>query len=439
MTEQNSRRRFLTQIAAGAGAVALARPIFGGNFAELERNVASVAGRTADDVASDEAFWGTVRSGFDLEPAIVNLDNGYCNPLSRAVMNDLAEKMRWVETLPGRRVEELFETVTSKKVIPGLAKMLGVPDNEIALTRNATESLDTVILGMDFKPGDEILCCNHDYYSMLDAIERRKLRDGVSIKMLKPPLPAASDRELLEMYRNAITPRTKLVLVTHASNVTGQIYPVRRIAAAAHWVGAKVLVDAAQTFAVLDHKIPDLDCDFYGVSLHKWLMGPVGSGLLWMRKENVDKIWPLVPPPVQATGMYKFMWSGTYPEFLSGSLTVPIEFHEKLGMARKEARLRYLGEYWRKKVEKLPGVRFYTTDSPAMSCGLGVFEMEGVDLSTVQKALWEKKKILVQFMDGGPRARELKGIRVTPNVYTTTAELDKFVAALAEETAAARK
>lgn len=158
-----------------------------------------------------------------------------------------------------------------------------------------------------------------------------------------------------------------------------------------------------------------------------------------MRKENVDKIWPLVPPPVQATGMYKFMWSGTYPEFLSGSLTVPIEFHEKLGMARKEARLRYLGEYWRQKVEKLPGVRFYTTDSPAMSCGLGVFEMEGVDLSTVQKALWEKKKILVQFMDGGPRARELKGIRVTPNVYTTTAELDKFVAALAEETAAARK
>lgn len=396
----------------------------------LDGPLSKAIGREPDEIASDEAFWAEIRKGFELPEGVINLDNGYCNPLSREVMNELIEKTRYVERLPGKRVETLYEEVTQPKVVGGLARVLGVPSDELALTRNATEALDTVILGMPMKAGDEILCCAHDYYAMLDAIEQRRKRDGISVKMLQPPVPATME-SLAEMYSRAITPKTKLVLVTHASNMTGQIYPVKRIAEAAHKAGAEVLVDAAQTMALLDHKIPDLDCDYYGASLHKWLMCPVGAGVLWMRKHHVEKIWPLVPPPAAAKGMQKFQWSGTYPEFISASAGKAIEFHERIGAARKEARIRHLADHWRKRVGAIEGVKFYTSAAPESSCGLGIFEWEGVDLGAVQKKLWEEEKILTQFMhDYGGRDKGLKGLRVTPNVYTSTAELDRFVAAL---------
>ena len=428
--DQNSRRKFLAGAAAGLGGL-VATPVVRADFSQLLKPLlAEMADREPDDLATDEKFWGEIRKGFDLPEGIINLDNGYCNPLSREVMNDLAEKMRYVEQLPGKRVETLYDDVTVPHVVGGLARLLGVPSDEIALVRNATEALDTVILGLPMKAGDEILCCSHDYYAMLDAIEQRRKRDPIVVKMLRPPVPATTD-SLAEMYSQAITPKTKLVLVTHASNMTGQLYPVKRIAAAAHKVGAEVLVDGAQTMALLDHKIPDLDCDYYGASLHKWLMCPVGAGVLWMRKQHVPKVWPLVPPPAVAKGMLKFQWSGTYPEFISAAAAKAIEFHEKLGAERKEARIRYLTGYWRRKLETLEGVKFYTRPAGDSSCGLGIFEWTGVDLEAVQKELWEKEKTLTQFMsDFGGRDTALKGLRVTPNVYTSTSELDRFVDAV---------
>jgi isopenicillin-N epimerase len=426
----SARRTFLSGITAGIGTLALA-PVIKGNVDELRRKVSLVEGRTPDEVAKDEAFWAEIRKGFDLPADVLNLDNGYCNPLSREVMSDLTERTRYVEQLPAKRVETLYDEVTVPEVIGGLARLLGVPATEIGLTRNATEALDTVILGLPMNRGDEIVCCTHDYYAMLDAIEQRHKRDGITVTMLDPPFPAASSESLVKMYAGAISKKTKLVLVTHASNMTGQIYPVKQIAALAHAVGAEVLVDAAQTMALLEHKIPDLDCDYYGASLHKWLMAPVGAGVLWMRKENVKKIWPLVPSPAYATGMMKFQWSGTYPEFISAAASKAIKFYETIGSARKQARLRYLTDHWRTKVEGINGVRFYTDKDRHSSCGLGIFEWQRVDLEAVQKRLWESDKILVQFMkDYAGRAKQLRGMRVTPNVYTSLAELDRFVAAL---------
>ncbi len=394
----------------------------------VEQTVAVANGLPHEAVAQDEVFWAEVRKGFELPEGILNLDNGYCNPLSREVMADLVERTRFVEQLPGKRVESLYEEVTVPDVVGGLARMLGVPASEVGLVRNATEAMDTVILGLPMKSGDEIVCCTHDYYAMLDAIEQKRKRDGIIVTRLMPPIPAASKHELVEMYAKAITSKTKLVLVTHASNMTGQLYPVKEIAAVAHRKGAEVLVDAAQTLALLEHKISDLDCDYYGASLHKWLMAPVGAGMLWMKKVHITKIWPLVPSPAYAEGMMKYSWSGTYPEFISAAASKAIKFYEKLGPARKEARLRYLTQYWRSKVETIKGTRFYTTREASASCGLGIFEWEGVDLEAVQKQLWEKDKILVQYMaDHDGRDKRLKGMRVTPNIYTSTAELDRFV------------
>jgi len=266
-----------------------------------------------------------------------------------------------------------------------------------------------------------------DRQAMLDAIEQRRDRDGIVVRMIQMPFPATGEA-IISLYQREINNKTKLVLVTHASNGTGQIFPAKEIAALAHRVGAEVVVDGAQTLAVLDYKIPDLDCDYYGASLHKWLAAPVSLGLLWMRKEHQPKVWPLIAPPQHTAGMERFEWTGTGPGFILAAAMPAVRFHEKLGSARKEARMRYLTRYWRAKAEKIPGIRFFAKEDA--TCGLGVFEIARVDAGKLQKELWDKHKILVQHMTGGKRAPQLSGVRVTPNVYTTTGELDRFINAL---------
>ena len=415
----------------GRAGTALARGINASPVARASKALEDRGSISTEDLSRDETFWANIRRGFDLPPSIINLDNGYCNPLSRLTANDLVSRARYIEQLPAKRLDELYSNVTGKLVRPGVARVLGVPANEISLVRNTTEALDTVILGLPMKSGDEIVCSAHDYYAMLDAIEQRQKRDGIVIKMIRPPLPAPSLKILAEHYEASITSKTKLVLVTHASNMSGQLFPVKRIAAAAHRVGAEVAVDGAQTMALLNYKIADLDCDYFGASLHKWLMAPIGMGVLWMRPQHVSKVWPLIPPSPGVAGMMRFEWCGTFPEFISSAAAPAIAFHEKLGAAQKETRIRYLGKYWREKIEKLPGVRFYTTDSSDSTCGLGILEIEGIDLAKLQDHLWRRHKILVQYMNGGPRAPELRGIRVTPNIYTSLPELDKFVNVIA--------
>ena len=425
-----TRRQFLSAVGGTAIGAALAPKFRAGTAAGVLDAVDP--DQSAQSAARDEKFWAAIRQGFDLPKEVLNLDNGYCNPLSRAVADDLVRSARYIQDLPAKRLTEVFTDVTKPRTMSGVARILGVPAEEIGLVRNATEALDTVILGLPLSAGDEIVCSSHDYYAMLDAIEQRRTRDGIVVRMIEPPFPAASMDALVDLYKGAINTRTKLVLLTHASNLTGQIYPVKRIAAIAHQAGAEVLVDGAQTFAILDYKIPDLDCDYYGMSLHKWLMAPVGSGVLWMRKQHQPKIWPLVPPPAFVKGMERFMWCGTYPEYITAAVAPAVEFHEKLGTRRKEERIKYLSKYWRDKLAKQPGVKFYTADDPDASCGLGVFEIENVDSEKLQKHLWERHKVLVQHMSAPDRDNKLNGIRVSPNVYTTPAELDRFVALVAD-------
>jgi selenocysteine lyase/cysteine desulfurase len=376
----------------------------------------------------DEAFWGQVRRAFDLPKGVTNLDNGNTGPAPRAVMDDLIRQIRYAEQLPATRLGELGRT-TLKVVVPRVAAVLGVATEEIALQYNATEALDTVLLGVPLRAGDEVLCSVHDYWAMLDALEQRRARDGIVLRMIHPLTPAASLAELAQLYEAEITPRTRLVLLTHASNLTGQLYPVKRIAAAAHKVGAEVVVDAAQTFALFPHTIADLDCDYYGASLHKWLLAPIGSGVLWVRKPLMDKVWPLFPPSAGAAGMMRFMAHGTYPMPLVAAITAAVDLHETIGAVRKAERLRHLTRYWRTKLEGLPGVRFYTTNAPDASCGLAVFEIAGVDSEKLRDHLWAKHRIVVQAMQqkGAP---EIHGVRVTANVYTSRVELDRFVAAI---------
>lgn len=433
------RRTFVTRTARAVGALALLPSDLAARaqaqLALREWLESDLPGRGAaaapDRLADDEAFWARVREGYALQPDVVNLDHGWTNPAPRSAVDDLARGAQALQALPAERLARLWPDVINTTVRAALAEVMGVPGTEFAFVRNATEALDTVLLGMPLRAGDEIVCSTHDYFAMLDALEQRRARDGVVIRMLRPPLPAESLDLLLEMYESAIGPRTRLVLLTHPSNLTGQLLPAQRIAAAAHAVGAEVVVDGAQSLGLLDEPISALGCDYYGASLHKWLGAPVGTGVLWMRPEHTAKIWPLIPPPPNVKGIGRFEWIGTAPDYLNVAVLPALALHSSLGAARKAARLRYLADYWRTRVAAaLPEVSFYTDGSAEMSCALTTVAWPGMDPKAIQQRLRQRDGILVQAMTGSNRAPEIRGLRVSPNVYTSLGELDRFVAAV---------
>lgn len=437
-----ARRDFLG--AAGRFAAgALALPLGVRDVAALDAWLASEGAaplydpRPSDVAAQDEAFWARVRRAYDLQPDVLNLDHGWTNPTPRAAVDELVRNARALEALPAELLPKLWETVSTTSLRRVLAAAMAVPPTEIALVRNATEALDNVLLGVPLRAGDEIVCSIHDYYAMLDALEQRRARDGVVLRILHPPVPAPSMAALEALYAAAIGERTRLVLLTHPSNLTGQLLPVRRIADRAHAAGAEVVVDGAQSLGLLEDPVRSLGCDYYGASAHKWLGTPVGLGVLWMRPEHTGKVWPLIPPMPNETGMARFEWIGTAPEYINPASLPALALHSSLGAERKAARLRYLAGYLRPGVERvIPDARFYTTGAPEMSCSLTTVEFPGVDSAALQRSLRERHGILVQAMTGIRSAPEIRGIRVSPNVYSTPAELDRFVRALALETAA---
>lgn len=426
------RRSFLAGSAAALGALAL--PLAACSPREARPTGAAPLvvpdGADAATLARDEGFWRTVRERYDLRPDVVNLDHGWTNPPPRAATETQYREIRELAGLPAEELLRDWDTVTTTETRRAIADAMGVAPEELALVRNATEALDTVLLGLPLKAGDEIVCSAHDYYAMLDALEQRRSRDDVVLTMVRPPVPARSLDEVAEVYERAIGPRTRLVLLTHPSNLTGQLLPARRIAAAAHRAGALVVVDGAQSLGVLADPVRSLDCDFYGASLHKWLGAPVGLGVLWMRPEHVGRVWPLVPPPRGIEGMARYEWIGTVPDLGPAALPA-LDLHRRLGAERKAARLRHLAAHLREKVSAaVPGARYYAAADPAMSCGITTIELPDVDPAALQARLRERDAILVQAMTGLVRAPEIRGLRVTPNVYTSPAELDRLAAAI---------
>lgn len=431
------RRAFLRHAAGATGALALApAALLAAAHADVDAALAS-PGLASPGLASpavlaeDEAFWARVRAGYALDPTVLNLDHGWTNPAPRAAVDELVRQARILEGLPAEHLPGMWDRVTTTTVRAALADAMGVPPTEIALVRNATEALDTVLLGLPLQRGDEVVCSPHDYYAMLDALTQRRDRDGIVLRMVQLPVPAPSLDDLAARYEAAIGPRTRLVLLTQPSNLTGQLLPVARIAAAAHRAGALVVVDGAQSLGVLDDPVRSLDCDFYGASAHKWLGLPVGLGVLWMRPAHLHTVWPLVPSPPGTEGMARFEWVGTAPEYVNIAALPALALHRSLGAARKAARLRALHAHLRERLSRaLPSARFYTTADPAMSLGLTTIELPGRDPTAVQRRLRERHRILVQAMTDIRSAPGIRGLRVSPNVYTTPAELDRCVAAL---------
>jgi selenocysteine lyase/cysteine desulfurase len=310
-----------------------------------------------------------------------------------------------------------------------LAQEFGCDPEEMAITRNASEANETMIFGLDLKKGDEVVMTTLNYPRMQNAWRQRERRDGIVLKRVKIETPVKSDDSFVEQIAAAITPRTRVIEVMHISFQTGYIAPVRRIVELAKPKGIHVFIDGAHAFAHFPFSRDELGADYYGTSLHKWLLAPVGTGFLYVRKERIAKHWPLTPANETKTGdIRKFEEIGTHPAAMHNAIAEALQFHHGIGGARKAARLRYLRERWAKKLDGRPGVKVLTSFDPAQACAIGLLSLDGVDPNQLVPHLWNKHRIIATPI----KHAEFQGLRVTPNVYTTLDEVDRFAGAIEE-------
>lgn len=382
---------------------------------------------SAESLAREDDFWLGLRSGYRLKPDYINLENGYYCFVPTETLEKYIEHIREVN-YQGSYYMRTVQTENKKKVIARLADVAGCLPEEMALTRNTTESLDTVINGITWRPGDEAVMAEQDYGSIVNMFKLMEKRYGTVNRILSVPNHPASDDEIVSLYRDAITPKTRLLLVSHMVNITGQILPIKKICDMAHSRQVEVLVDGAHTFGHLQFKIPDLGCDYYGASLHKWLSVPLGSGILYVRQGKAPGLWSLMADWQMKDDITHLAHTGTHPVATDLTVLDAIEFYQKIGPERKEARLRYLQNYWTSRVQKIKGVVLNTPTDPARACGIANVGIAGMKPGDMAKTLLEKYKIWTVAIDG----QGVHGCRITPNVYTTTQELDTFVRALTE-------
>jgi selenocysteine lyase/cysteine desulfurase len=384
--------------------------------------------QTSHSLASDEDFWVGIRGGYRLKPDYINLENGYYNITPQATLEKYIQHIREVN-LQGAYYMRTVQFENKKRIAARVARLVGCPEDTLVLTRNTTESLDTIISGFPWKAGDEAIFAIQDYGAMLDMFKQVARRQGIVLKTISLPTNPASDAEIVDLYAKAITDKTKLIMVCHMVNVTGQINPVRQICDMAHSRGVEVMVDGAHAVAHFEFKISELHCDYYGASLHKWLAVPLGVGILHVRKEKIAQIWPLIAEEgVPLTDIKHLNHVGTIPVHTDLAVDDAIDFYEKLGPARKEARLRYLQNYWTTKVRAIPRVRLHHPADPTKSCAIANVGIEGMKPSVLAERLLKEYKIYTVAIDGG----NVHGCRITPNVFTTLLELDVLVKAISE-------
>lgn len=384
-------------------------------------------GSSAADVARDEDFWLTVQQAFAVDRTIINLNNGGVSPSPRTVQDAVRRYTEQANTMPAyemwRHQEPQVESVRE-----GLASIFNVGTEEIAITRNASESLQSLQFGIPMERGDEVVTTTQDYPRMLTAWEQRARRDGIVIKKVKYPVPLMNAKDAVDAIEAAITSRTKVIHISHVVFLTGQIMPVREICRLAKKNNIPCIVDGAHSFAHFPFTQADLECDYFGTSLHKWFLGPIGTGMLYVKKEKIASVWPLMAAPKEMDeNVRKFEEIGTHPAALHNALIESIAFHRALGIERKAARLRYLHTIWTDRIGSMERVRFLTNiKDDANQCGLRLVHIDGTDPGKLSAYLLDKHRIFTVAIGHD----EFKGLRVAPSVYSTVQEMERFADAM---------
>src|ERR1051326_1556310 len=418
-------RRNFFQLAAGSAMVA-----FESNAIERAHAASrSVKDQTAAEISSDEDYWAEIRNCFTIDRNVINLNNGHVSPAPLVVQDAMRRYLEYSDMGPWHtlinNLERQIESVRRR-----LAAAAGCDAEEMAITRNSSESLENAQYGVDLKPGDEVLTTNQDYPRMLTTFRQRERREGIVLKTISFPVPPPSMDDLYNRFERAVTPKTKLILVCHITNRTGQIFPVKRICQMAHARNIPVIVDGAHAFSHFPFKISDLDCDYYGVSLHKWTYAPVGTGFLYVRRSRIASTWPLMAADKrQDTDIRKFEEIGTHPAANHNAITEALVFNENVGIDRKAARLRYLRDRWANRLAQNPKCKILHSPDPAQSCGIGFLAFNGVEPAKIQETLWNNYNILTALMGH----QEYSGLRITPNVYSTVKDIDLFAGTVEKE------
>jgi Selenocysteine lyase len=419
-----SRRKFLSSVGKGFGMMALSSTVVGALFEKLQAASRKIEHLTPEQTAQDENFWATVQQSFSVTRGIINLNNGGVSPSPRIVTEAFVRYTWQQEDATAYTMWQILEP-QSETIRAGLAEIFGCDTEEIAITRNASESLEILLMGFDLKSGDEILTTTQDYPRMLTTLRQRELREGIKLNLIKIPIAPKDVNDIAAAFEKAVTPRTKLILISHQINLTGQITPVKKVCEMARARGIETIVDGAHSFAQFDFKRDDLGCDYFGTSLHKWLYAPKGTGMLYVRKEKIPKIWALMASEDKnKADIRKFEEIGTHSAAMRLAIGEAILFHRAIGAKRKEARLRYLSRYWMNKLKDVPRIGFNTSFDDAQSCAIGNFKIEGVDPVQLSNYLMAKHKIFTTPIVHD----EFSGVRITPNVYTTLWELNRFCA-----------
>lgn len=440
MSNQNdahtvSRRRFLGALGLGFPAAAATSHGFVPPYlddispnsdtrAHLEE-LADTPG-SPEDIARDEDFWAQIQQAFTVTRSRVNLNNGGCSPTPAHVQEAMKRDLDYANEMPPYQLWQV-QGPQVEGIRKRMAREWGVHPEEVAFTRNASESLETLQFGYELNQGDEVLTTNQDYPRMITTFKQRERRDGISLKQISLPVPAENDDEVVRRFEEAITPRTRLILMCHMINITGQILPVKKVVAMAREHDIPVIVDGAHALAHFEFDISDLECDNYSTSLHKWLFAPIGAGLLYVRREKIPEIWPrMAASASKSDDIRKFEEIGTHPVAHYLAVGEALTFHQMIGGKRKERRLVYLRDYWAKPLREHERVRLHTSLKPGYACGIATVEIDGIDPGNLSGWLWNEHKIRTI-----PIVHEdFQGIRVSPSVYTTLEELDRFVDAM---------
>jgi selenocysteine lyase/cysteine desulfurase len=415
------KRSFLKGLALAG----LSAPLSGNALAKW---INAVGNQSAAEVAQNEEFWGTLKAGYKLKPEYINLENGYYNFLPEELLENFISKVRMVN-YEGSYYMRTVQFDNKKAIAARLAKLAGCSPEELVITRNTTESLDMIIGGIHWNAGDEAVMAEQDYGSMLEMFKLVAKKYGVINKIISVPNHPSSDEEIVALYAKAITDKTRLLMLSHMINITGQILPVRKICDMAHSKGVEVMVDGAHTLAHIQYSISDLNCDYYGASLHKWLSTPLGAGVLFVKKENVHKVWPLLAEAEKKDDdISRLNHIGTHPVHTDLAIAGAIDYYEKIGAERKEARMRFLQQYWTSKVRNIPKVIVNTPADPARACGIANVGIEGMKPADLADALLKKYKIYTVAIDYA----NVHGCRIAPNLFTMPEELDVLAKALKE-------
>jgi selenocysteine lyase/cysteine desulfurase len=423
-----SRRSLLRLAGTAAGAGYLARPL---GIEQVAAATAAIENRSPEDVAADETYWREIQFAFTLDRSLINLNNGNQCPSPTVVHEACKRYMDYSNQAPAYHralIERNIETARRR-----LAEEFGADPEELAITRNASESLQIAQNGLDLKPGDEVITTEQDYGRMLTTWDQRARRDKITVTRLDFPCPT-TQADLLERFERAITPRTKVLHFCHITNQSGQLFPVRDLSRLARQRGITTIVDGAHALGHFPFKLRDLEMDFYGVSLHKWLLAPLGTGLLYVRRDRIASTWPLQAAPERRdTDVRKFEEIGTSPAATKAAISEAIAFQQAIGIERKAARLRYLTLRWANELKKDARIKLHSSLEPGQTWGLAVVSIDGVDSNKLVPYLWDKYRIVITSV-GHENVKTpsltYRGLRVTPNIYTPLEEIDTFVNAM---------